>query len=231
MTIQKNLREIVLDTETTGLNCEDGDRIVEIGCVELINHVQSGKTYHVYLNPERQMSPDAVRISGITDDFLKDKPTFGDIVDDFLNFVNGDTLVIHNASFDVNFLNSELKRLNKPTFNLSDAVDTLEIAHRKFPSSAVNLDALCRRFNVDTSIRKKHGALIDCVLLAEVYINLLGGKQSGWKFTQSETVKSYQVQKKRDYPHRVFDVSDEEISKHKEFINTINEALWQKYYQ
>ena len=174
MTILKKIREIVLDTETTGLEHEGGDRIVEIGCVELINHIPTGNTYHVYINPETQkMSPDAVRISGITDDFLKDKPTFGEIVDEFLNFVGDGVLVIHNAAFDISFLNSELGRLNKPLFKLEDAIDTLDLAHRKFPGAAANLDALCRRFEIDASSRDEHhGALIDSLLLADVYMEL-----------------------------------------------------------
>lgn len=229
MTIQKKLREIVLDTETTGLNCNDGDRIVEIGCVELINHVPSGVTYQTYINPQRQMSKEASEISGINDDFLKDKPIFADIADDFLNFVRNDTLVIHNAKFDITFLNSELERLNKRTFKLNEVVDTLDIARKKFFGAPVNLDALCKRFNIDNSAREKHGALIDCMLLAEVYVNLLGGKQSEWKFDRTESVTDFQ-NKKSNYPHRIFDVSEEEISRHKEFVKIINESLWNKYY-
>ena len=183
MTVRKNIREIVLDTETTGLSHENGDRIVDIGCVELINHVQTGNTYHVYINPEdRKMHSDASAISGITDEFLADKPLFKDIVDDFLKFVDNCPLVIHNAKFDIGFLNSELARVNKPLFNLDDAIDTLLIARKKFPGAPVNLDALCKRFDVDTSIRVTHGALIDCFLLADVYINLLGGRQSDLSF-------------------------------------------------
>ena len=173
MTNSKKIREIVLDTETTGLNYQDGDRVVDIGCVELIDHLPSGNTFQVYINPEKKMSADAARISGITDEFLADKPVFSKIVDDFLNFVGDSTLVIHNAKFDVDFLNSELERLQKPLFSMENVIDTLDIAHRKFPGAPASLDALCKRFNIDTSIRVTHGALVDSLLLADVYINYI----------------------------------------------------------
>ena len=229
MTIRKNIREIVLDTETTGLSHENGDRIVDIGCVELINHVQTGNTYHVYINPERSMNKEASEISGITDDFLIDKPLFKDIVDEFLNFVQDSPLVIHNAKFDIGFLNSELQRVGKPIFDLDKAIDTLLIARKKFPGAPVNLDALCKRFDVDTSIRVKHGALIDCFLLADVYINLLGGRQSDLSFA-NETTKivvstntSSIIRDARD-----FSPSNDELAAHSEFIAKLNNALWNK---
>ena len=227
----KNIREIVLDTETTGLSHENGDRIVDIGCVELINHVQTGNTYHVYINPEdRKMHPDASAISGITDEFLADKPLFKDIVDDFLKFVDNCPLVIHNAKFDIGFLNSELARVNKPLFNLDDAIDTLLIARKKFPGAPVNLDALCKRFDVDTSIRVTHGALIDCFLLADVYINLLGGRQSDLSFLNNEPEKATSEKRKirNVRPERHFPPSEEELSAHAEFLKTLNDALWNK---
>jgi len=231
MTVYKNVREIVLDTETTGLSHENGDRIVDIGCVELVNHVQTGNTYHVYINPEdRKMHPDASAISGITDEFLADKPFFRDIVDDFLNFVDGCPLVIHNAKFDIGFLNSELGRLDKPLFNLDEAIDTLLIARKKFPGAPVNLDALCKRFNVDTSIRVTHGALIDCFLLADVYINLLGGRQSDLSFA-TETTQTAQLTNNRSKNVRTarqFPPSADELAAHAEFLKTLNEALWNK---
>lgn len=229
MDLNQNIKEIVLDTETTGLSHENGDRIVEIGCVELINHAPTDRTYQVYINPERAMGAGAARVTGYNDDFLKDKPVFAEIVDDFLDFVKGAKLVIHNAPFDIGFLNSELRRLDKPLFKLEDVVDTLEIAKRKYPGSPVNLDALCRRFEIDTSSRGKHGALIDSLLLAEVYINLLGGKQSGLSFDNSvghseKVIKSAKQQRKA----RSFPASDEELQKHEEFLASIKNAMWNR---
>lgn len=230
MKFLKNLREIVLDTETTGLDFANGDRIVDIACVELINHVRTENEYHVYINPERKMSEESVRITGITDEFLLDKPKFKDIVDDFLNFVQDSPLVIHNAKFDIDFLNSELQRIDKPLFKLEDAVDTLIIARQKFPGAASSLDALCRRFGVDTSIREVHGALVDCYLLAEVYINLLGGKQAGLVFDESKTENvAVRHKKERIYREiRSFPPSAEELSEHAAFLQQLNEAMWGK---
>lgn len=230
MSIQKDLREIVLDTETTGLEYENGDRIVDIACIELINHIPTGITYQTYINPQRKMAEEATLISGITDDFLKDKPLFREIVDDFLDFVKDSKLVIHNAKFDIGFINSELERINKPKFNLDNAIDTLDMARKKFPGASASLDSLCKRFNIDTSAREKHGALIDCFLLAEVYVNLIGGKQSGLIFHQDETNNIKMQREKNTYPHRIFEISEAEITIHKEFIKTINNSLWQKYY-
>lgn len=234
MTISKNIREIVLDTETTGLDSSKGDRIVDIGCVELIDHIQTGKFYHVYINPERPMSVESVRVTGITDEFLQDKPIFSEIVDEFLDFVKDSTLVIHNAKFDIDFLNSELNRVGKPLFKLEEAVDTLTLAKRKFPNSPASLDALCRRFNVDTTIRETHGALVDCYLLAEVYINLLGGYQGGLSFDEesSSTEKNINEQpshvrhESNFHQLRNFLPNPEEIAVHEEFLKTLNESKW-----
>lgn len=225
MDLDKNVREVVLDTETTGLSPED--RIVEIGCVELINHAPTNRTYQTYINPERAMGAGAARVTGYNDAFLMDKPLFSEIVDDFLAFVKGARLVIHNAPFDIGFLNSELSRVNKPLFDLNEVVDTLEIARKKYPGSPANLDALCRRFEIDTSTRSKHGALIDSFLLAEVYINLLGGKQSGLSFESSDepqqvgTKHIEQIRRRRFFP-----ASEEELKRHEEFLLTIKDALW-----
>jgi DNA polymerase-3 subunit epsilon len=236
MNVQKNLREILLDTETTGLSHEKGDRIVDIACIELMNHVPTGRTYQTYVNPEdRLMNSEATAISGITDDFLVDKPLFRDIVDDFLEFVGDATLVIHNAKFDVGFLNSELNRLNKPLFRLEKAVDTLAIARKKFPGAPANLDALCKRFSIDTSCRTKHGALVDCFLLADVYINLLGGRQGGLSFVAAEknllqNKKLLDATKKRS--KRSFLASDEEVEAHKEFATkNIDSPMWNNKYE
>ncbi|KFI27916.1 DNA polymerase III subunit epsilon [Haematobacter massiliensis] len=171
------MREIVLDTETTGFEPEQGDRIVEIGAVELFNHMPTGRTFHVYINPERSMPPDAFEVHGLGDDFLRDKPVFGQVAQDFLNFVGDARLVIHNAAFDMKFLNAELGWLGLPRIPFEQAVDTLAIARRRFPGSPASLDALCRRFGVDNSAREKHGALLDSEILAEVYLELIGGRQ------------------------------------------------------
>jgi DNA polymerase-3 subunit epsilon len=226
--ISKFIREIVLDTETTGLDFEKGDRIVEIACVELINHVPTGNTYQTYVNPEKEMSSEASAITGITDEMLKDKPHFSKIADDFLNFVKDSTLVIHNAKFDILFLNNELSKLEKPLFRLEDAVDTLQIVRQKFPGMPGNLDFLCKKFNVDASGRVTHGALIDCKLLAEVYINLLGGRQSSLFFENDEekTAAASVIQRKKSYAARSFPPSEEEIAAHSEFLKSISSPLW-----
>lgn len=174
------MREIVLDTETTGMDPSQGDKLVEIGCVELVNHIPTGRTFHVYINPERDVPAEAVAVHGLTETFLKDKPTFGEVVGDFMDFIGSDsTLVIHNASFDMKFINAELKTYGFPSVEWRRVLDTLDMARRKFPGSPANLDALCRRFNIDNSNRTLHGALLDAELLAEVYLELLGGRQHG----------------------------------------------------
>ncbi len=173
------MREIVLDTETTGLSPREGHRIVEIGAIELINHVPTGNTYHQYINPQRSMPAEAFQVHGLGDDFLRDKPVFADIADAFLAFVGDARLVIHNASFDMGFLNMELKRAGKPVLPRDQATDTLDIARRKFPGAQASLDALCKRFGIDNSSRTLHGALLDSEILAEVYLELLGGRQQG----------------------------------------------------
>jgi DNA polymerase-3 subunit epsilon len=171
------MREIVLDTETTGLDPFQGDRIVEIGCVELLNHVPTGRTYHQYINPERSMPQEAFEVHGLGDEFLADKPKFAHVVDAFLEFIAEDKLVIHNASFDMKFLNAELVRAKRRELAQDRAVDTLMIARKRYPGAGNSLDALCRRFSVDNSGRELHGALLDCQLLAEVYLELRGGRQ------------------------------------------------------
>lgn len=173
------MREIAFDTETTGFDATGGDRLVEIGCIELINHVPSGETFQCYLNPERDMPPGAFAVHGLSAEFLADKPLFADIADDFLKFIAADPLVIHNAGFDLGFLDAELARLGRPPLPRGNVVDTLMIARRKFPGAPASLDALCRRFDIDASIRELHGALLDAGLLAEVYLALVGGRQPG----------------------------------------------------
>lgn len=171
------MREIVLDTETTGFEPAEGHRIVEIGAVELFNHLPTGRTYHQYINPERPMPKEAFEVHGLGDDFLRDKPIFTMVGQAFLDFIGESQLVIHNAAFDMKFLNHELERAGLPTLPFARATDTLLIARQKYPGSPASLDALCRRFGVDNSAREKHGALLDSEILAEVYLELVGGRQ------------------------------------------------------
>lgn len=171
------MREIVLDTETTGRDANLGDRIVEIGCVELYNHIPTGRSYHCYINPERAMSEGAFKVHGLSDEFLADKPVFGSICDAFLAFIEGARLVIHNAPFDMAFIDMELERLGRPRWPADQVLDTLMMARRKHPGAPASLDALCSRYGIDNARRTKHGALLDAELLAEVYIELIGGKQ------------------------------------------------------
>lgn len=171
------MREIVLDTETTGFEPSEGHRIVEIGALELLNHMPTGKTYHQYINPERLMPKEAFEVHGLGDDFLRDKPVFKAIARPFLEFIGEATFVIHNAAFDLKFLNAELQALGHPGLPMTQALDTVALARKKFPGSPASLDALCRRFGIDNSSREKHGALLDSELLAEVYLELIGGRQ------------------------------------------------------
>ncbi|MGX9356009.1 DNA polymerase III subunit epsilon [Roseobacteraceae bacterium S113] len=173
------MREIVLDTETTGFDPEQGDRIVEIGCVELFNHMPTGRTFHEYINPQRAMPQEAFEVHGLGDEFLADKPLFSQLGQKFLDFVGDAKLVIHNASFDMKFLNAELKWIGLRTLPMDQAIDTLAMARKKFPGSPSSLDALCRRFNIDNTARTLHGALLDSEILAEVYLELIGGRQPG----------------------------------------------------
>ncbi len=172
------MREIVLDTETTGLDPKTGDRLIEIGCVELINRMPTGREYHVFINPERDVPAEAQAVHGISTAFLKDKPLFATVASDFLAFIGGDTLVIHNATFDIGFLNAELTRLKHSALSMTRVVDTLALARRKHPAGPNSLDALCKRYGIDTSSRVKHGAIVDSLLLAEVYLELLGERQT-----------------------------------------------------
>ena len=171
------MREIVLDTETTGFEPADGHRIVEIGCVELFDHLPTGKTWRAYLNPERLVPPETTRVHGLTDEFLADKPKFAEVVEEFLEFLGDAALVIHNASFDIKFVNSELHRVGKPPIPHARAIDTIEIAKAKIPGARYSLDELCKRFAIDLSARTKHGALLDAELTAQVYLELVGGRQ------------------------------------------------------
>jgi len=173
------MREIVLDTETTGLDPANGDRVVEIGCIELINHLPTGEEFHVHINPERDMPRQAFEVHGLSEEFLSGHPVFGAVVKDFLAFIGNDPLIIHNAAFDLGFLNTELAACKQPEIHESRAIDTLILARSKFPGAPVNLDALCRRFGIDLGARGKHSALLDSHLLSEVYLELIGGRQHG----------------------------------------------------
>lgn len=229
------MREIVLDTETTGFKPEQGDRVVEIGCVELVNHVATGKVYHCYINPERDMPTGAFEVHGLSEEFLADKPVFAKIAQEFLDFIDDAPLVIHNATFDMAFLNFELGLLGHATMPPDRAIDTLAIARKKHPTSPNSLDALCRRYNVDNSGRTKHGALLDSELLAEVYLELIGGRQphltlvdskSQQRKTAEATRSAYQP-RQRPLPPRL---STEEAADHRAFVDTLGEnAMWRKF--
>lgn len=228
------MREIVLDTETTGFDPATGDRLVEIGAVELVGHMPTGRTYHQYINPEREVPQDAVDVHGLTLDFLRDKPLFKNVADDFLTFIGDAKLVIHNAAFDMKFLNAELKWLGKPPIPWEQAIDTLDIARRKFPGSPASLDALCRRFDIDNSARTLHGALLDSEILAEVYLELIGGRQPDFALSvstsSSEKVGPSVTQKTRSRPQALPSrLSETEQEAHAEFVSGMGEnALWAK---
>lgn len=226
------MREIVLDTETTGMDPSTGDRLVEIGCVELMNQLPTGKHYHVYINPERPIPPEATAVHGITDEYVKNMPTFGEIVGGFMDFIGNDRLVIHNASFDMKFLNAELKTFGFPSLDNRRALDTLKLAREKFPGSPANLDALCRRFGIDNSGRTFHGALLDSQLLAEVYLELTGGRQGGLDIATDEggaygglLEKTGKLDRAHREP-RVFEISAEEKEAHENLIASLKNPLW-----
>ncbi|MBU6235339.1 MAG: DNA polymerase III subunit epsilon [Alphaproteobacteria bacterium] len=229
------MREIVLDTETTGMDPAKGDRIVEIGCVELENHVATGRTLHLYLNPERDVPAEAVAVHGLTAEFLSKHPTFAEVVDKFVDFIGEDMLIIHNAEFDVKFLNAELKTLGFPSIQPRRVTDTLMIARRKFPGSPASLDALCRRYNIDLSGRTLHGALLDSQLLAEVYLELLGGRQTGLsldtpalKAVLPEIGITQSSGPKQARAPRTFEVPADELSAHQAMVDKIKDAIWKK---
>jgi|SRR6056297_2646940 len=228
------MREIVLDTETTGFEPDQGDRIVEIGAVELYNHVPTGRTYHQYINPQRAMPQEAFAVHGLGDDFLRDKPLFADIAQAFVDFIGDAKLVIHNATFDMKFLNAELSWLKRPAIPLDQAVDTLAIARRKFPGSPASLDALCRRFGIDNSSRTLHGALLDSEILAEVYLELIGGKQPdfGLKVSQGRPGSEAEARDWRPQPRPTplpSRISDSEKAAHAAFVEKLGDAaLWKR---
>lgn len=219
------MREIVLDTETTGLDPAEGHRIVEIAGVELMNHVPTGRTFHCYVNPERPMPPEAFAVHGLSDEFLAQHPPFAAVVDGFLEFVGGDRLVIHNAEFDLKFINAELTRHGRPPLAVP-ATDTLALARRKFPGAQASLDALCRRFEIDLSGREKHGALVDCGLLAAVYLELIGGRQPGLDLgAAAAALEAVPVTRAYRAP-RPHAPSEEEAAAHRAMLQKLKEPLW-----
>ena len=231
------MREIVLDTETTGFNPEEGDRIVEIGAVELFNHMPTGKTYHQYINPERSMPQEALEVHGLGDDFLRDKPVFKQIGQAFLDFAGDAKLVIHNASFDMKFLNAELGWINLPKIPWERAIDTLDMARKKFPGSPASLDALCRRFGIDNSARTLHGALLDSEILAEVYLELIGGRQPDFGLTSNLASQSANAlgpatdwrpaPRPKALPSRL---TQQETTAHDAFVQAMGDgAAWNKF--
>ena len=223
-------RELVLDTETTGFSSETGDKIVEIGVVELINHIPTSKYFHKYLNPQRSMPVSAFKVHGLSYDFLKDKPLFSDIADEFLNFIKNDPIIIHNAPFDLGFLNNELFIIGKDSIPNSQVIDSLVVAREKFPGSPASLDALCRRFSIDNSNRELHGALLDSHILAQVYLELIGGRQPNLELYEKKSFEttiensrttsgSGRFNREIQLPNRL---TMKEMTSHKELIVTIN---------
>ena len=215
--------EVILDTETTGLSILGKHRIVEIGCVELNNQISTNKIFHEYINPQRDVSEDAYKIHGYSNKFLSDKKTFSEISRDFLNFIKNKKIIIHNAPFDLAFLNYELRLLNQKEINKKDVVDTLELARTKYPGSQNSLDALCKRFNIDNSKREKHSALNDCYLLKEVYVNLLDQKEPKLNLENSEIVNSISddnTNKKNNIYRKIIKPSDDEMQLHKKYLKS-----------
>ncbi len=220
------MREVVLDTETTGLNPATGDRIVEIGCVELINHLATGKSYHQYINPQRPMPDEAFRVHGLSDEFLADQPVMADVMESFIEFIGDASLIIHNADFDMRFINAELILLGREQLKMARAVDTVGLARKKFPGAPASLDALCKRFGVDNSSRSLHGALLDAQLLAEVYLELIGGRQPNFELASNRVAAPLGA---RDAPRREprpHVASEEELAAHKVFIEKLKDPIW-----
>jgi DNA polymerase-3 subunit epsilon len=220
-------REIILDTETTGLDPHSGDRIVEIGCVEVVNYIPTGKHFHQYVNPERDMPAAAQAVHGLTSEFLKDKPLFAEICADFLDFIGDSPLVIHNAEFDMKFINHHIGEMGFGAITGPRIVDTLRIARQKFPGAPASLDALCKRFNVDLSGRALHGALLDSNLLAQVYIELIGGKQAGFNLAAaSSTGGTGTIERIFRAPRPIAQPNDDELSAHTDMLKQIKNPLW-----
>lgn len=227
------LREIVLDTETTGLDAANGDRLIEIGCIEIVNRIPTGREFHRYLNPEREVHPDAVAVHGLTNEFLQDKPRFAEIADELLAFIADAPLVAHNGTFDLGFINAELERAGRPPLPASRIVDTLALARRRHPAGPNTLDALCKRYGIDLSQRTKHGALLDSSLLAGVYVELLGERQATLVFGGNGAAGAVRIAAgqalQRPVPLPPLLSAEEELA-HREFVKTLGaEAVWLQY--
>ncbi len=233
------MREVVLDTETTGLDFNTGDKIVEIGIIELDNHIPTGKIFHHYLNPERESNPQALKVHGLTSDFLKDKPKFIDIADQFIDFISDSKIIIHNATFDIGFINTELRKCNFNDLDKSYIVDTLFLAKNKFPGQSISLDSLCRKFNIDISDREIHGALKDAKLLANVYLELIGGKQTKLEFgskldTTNFNLVEPDININSLYKHKEIRakrntfLNFDDYNLHKKSIKEISNNIWEK---
>jgi DNA polymerase-3 subunit epsilon len=224
------MREIVLDTETTGFDPLSGHRMVEIGCVELMNHLPTGEVFHRYLNPERDMPEEAFKVHGLSAEFLSGKPLFAEVVADFLAFIADSPLVIHNAEFDMRFINAELARLSFPTLPMSRSIDTVAMARKRFPGAQANLDALCRRFEIDNTHRTHHGALLDAELLAEVYLQLIGGRQPGLELAVAKggngTAAGMARAPRQARPPRPHAPTDDESAAHAAFVGKLKNAIW-----
>lgn len=227
------LREIVFDTETTGLDAANGDRLIELGCIEIVNHIPTGREFHRYLNPDREVHPDAVAVHGLTNEFLRDKPRFQEVVDEFLAFIGDSPLVAHNGTFDLGFINAELERLGRPPIAVGRIVDTLALARRRHPAGPNTLDALCKRYGIDISQRTKHGALLDSMLLAGVYVELLGERQATLVFAgngaqdTARAAAGRAIQRPAPLPPLL---TEEDEAAHREFIKTLGaEPVWMQY--
>ena len=212
------MNEVFLDTETTGLSFRDGHKIVEIACIETKDLIATGQIFHKLINPQRSMPDEAFKVHGFSQEFLSDKQTFKQIVDEFLSFIKDKKIIIHNASFDLSFLDGELASIQKEKINKKLVIDSLEVARNKFPGTSNSLDALCKRFNIDLSRRTKHNALLDCELLREVYINLLEAKEP--KFNLSNSTSEININRAKDYSKTIVKISDDELKKHKEFLKS-----------
>jgi len=220
------MREIMFDTETTGFNPFDGDRLIEIGCYEMVNKVPTKRIYHQYINPERDVPDSAVKVHGLTQDFLADKPLFDEVAKDFLAFIGDDgILVAHNAEFDMKFINYELERARLPKIPPERFTDTLAIARKKFPGARNSLDALCQRFEIDNGHRTLHGALLDAEILAEVYIELMGGRQAGLDLA-TQAGAAARKREKKARPYRKFEVVADELAEHDKLINELKDPIW-----
>ena len=214
------MNEIVLDTETTGLSVANGHRIVEIGCIELQNQIPTSNRFHCYLNPQRKVSEEAQKVHGYTDQFLSDKKIFKDVAVEFLNFIKDKKIIIHNAEFDLSHINNELKLIGKKAISKNNIIDTLDIARDKFPGSQISLDALCKRFRIDNSKRKLHTALIDCELLAKVYVNLIDQKEPKLNFDNMNDANDDINVKVTDYCKKIINPTEKELENHKNFLNS-----------